>query len=204
MASLTATERREYDRLRSKGHEAKGAWLSATRDKGGPDYPTEDGATFDREGFQLRLTFKRDHLTPEDTGVGSFVGEKTDGTLDRKHHGYHVGRDEHPFFLPECTEQQHIDMGSPREEARRYVLQDLERAEAFESEWWYQGIIVKASREGIELGEGSLWGVETDCGLRHLRSVVEEMTEEAITEARDALGRLCPHCKETGETDDDA
>lgn len=198
-AAMTPSERYEYDRMRGMGYGAHAAWLSATRDRGGPDVPTDHGDTFERDGFILTVNITRDHLTPRDTGVGQFVSTWQDGCLDRKREGYHVGHGEHPLFLPDITQAEHEASGpnyiSP-EEARRYVLHDLDRAERFESEWWYTVIGVTAEREGIELGAEYLGGIETDCGERYKRQTINELADEAIHEAKEALERLCA-CGET-------
>lgn len=191
-ADLTPTEQREYRRLRAEGTGARLALRIAGKDHGGPDVPIEHGSMLERDGFRLTVKIERDHLDPSDTGIGFYTSAWEDGaTLDRKREGYHVGRDQHPYFRPEATEADHRRSGATREEARRYVLQDLARAEAFGDEWHYIGICLTAEREGVELAQVSVWGVATDEGDCMMRHHVDDLAGQAIEEARDALKRLC-------------
>ena len=82
-----------------------------------------------------------------------------------------------------------------------------EQIAAFQrGDWGYVGIVVTASRAGIELGSGGIWGVEAgvypldsevsevidplnDAGgsLAHYR---DDLVSEAVSEARETLRRL--------------
>jgi hypothetical protein len=56
-------------------------------------------------------------------------------------------------------------------------------------DWYYVGVIVKVSRNGIELGSASLWGIESDA-IEHLCDTALELASEAIEQARDAIAAL--------------
>lgn len=60
-------------------------------------------------------------------------------------------------------------------------------------EWFYCGIIVKASRCGVILSSASLWGIECNYPTgknRYLRQVANELADEAINAAEDKLHEL--------------
>lgn len=63
-------------------------------------------------------------------------------------------------------------------------------------EWFYCGVVLSVSREGIVLCEhaASLWGVEANypgSDNSYLTEVANELLPEALAEARAALARLC-------------
>jgi len=60
-------------------------------------------------------------------------------------------------------------------------------------EWSWCGIVVTASREGIELGTASLWGIELNypgSDNAYLLEVANELLPEAITAAKATLAEL--------------
>lgn len=191
MTKLTGFERAEYLRKRREGWGALSAYYHATRDKGGPDVPLEDGERFERDGYSLRLSLKTDEwFGTGDANLGEFRSAWVDGCLDRKVEGFPPGRNEHPYFLPGITEAEHIKGGAERADAARYARADLARAEGFGVDWVYLSILVSASKQGIELGSASVCGVEDDSGKRYLRETISELASEAISEAADALASL--------------
>lgn len=186
---MNVYERAEYGRLRAKGNGAKYAYLLATKDRGGPDVPTEDGGTWDADGWHLRLRIRPD----DDPGLrgGRYTDTYEPGALDREEEGYTVGRHEFRYFIPDITEKMHIRDGVEPADAARYAREELARAEAYgEGEWSYVFLTVEASRLGVKLGSASLSGIESDCGLRHIRETVADLAREAIAEARETLEDL--------------
>ena len=72
-----------------------------------------------------------------------------------------------------------------------YKDQDLDRLRSYVLEHWSMvGIIVTASRNGIELGSASLWSIESDSG-DYLNEAARELAEEATHKARANLAALC-------------
>lgn len=57
------------------------------------------------------------------------------------------------------------------------------------NQWSYCGVIVTASRNGIELGNASLWSVE-DSDRGYLLTVANELTGEALDTARASVAAL--------------
>lgn len=61
-------------------------------------------------------------------------------------------------------------------------------------EWCYVGISVTVFKNGIELGDASLWGVEMNypgSNNAYLAEVANELLPEALQNARDNLAKLC-------------
>ena len=62
----------------------------------------------------------------------------------------------------------------------------------FDDDWFYCGIVISASKNGVELTDhaASLWGIECnypDSDNDYLRDVCNQLADEAIEEANNAL-----------------
>jgi hypothetical protein len=68
------------------------------------------------------------------------------------------------------------------------------RQEWFDGHWFYCGIIVSASKGGIDLGvHESLWGIEADymdSDNSHLNQIANELLEQAIEQVPDKLADI--------------
>lgn len=65
-----------------------------------------------------------------------------------------------------------------------YALEDWKLYEEFQVYWWMMGCVVTIEDEdGLELGYGSLWGIESDCGYAHEREEEIYCLEQALKEA---------------------
>lgn len=190
---LTPEQRYDYDQQRAKGHLAKAALIYAKRNEGGPDVPHEDGETFERDGFTLTVRVFPDYdIDYEEMVYGSWKHSESAGTVDRAKAGYFVGDYEVGYFLPNITEDEHIEGGATKAEARRYVLEDLDRAERYEkNEWHALAIRLTATKADVELGSASISGIASDEGDSYIRWNVNELADEAIDQAKEAVERLC-------------
>lgn len=169
-----------------------------------PDY-VGTSETVEHDGFRLavRLEYDCDHGTPweECDGHGP-VSEwttraKLSGELelcrDRSHRRFYD-------FAEACriarrdgwNAAPYVVAGeTARQKAARAARADFERLRAWcTDEWHWLGVVVTASRNGIELGRDSLWGIESDAG-EYLREVADDLAAQAIAEAREALADLC-------------
>lgn len=72
-----------------------------------------------------------------------------------------------------------------------YARQDYDRACDYGHGWSYVGIQVTARRTGIELGNASLWGIESDSAEEYFTETAFELADEAIAAACNAMQRLC-------------
>lgn len=85
---------------------------------------------------------------------------------------------------------QHRATMTARQYAAAAAMADFERLRAWcNDQWSYVGVIVTASRNGIDLGRASLWGIESDAG-DYLLTVANELADDAIATARDAIAAL--------------
>lgn len=79
---------------------------------------------------------------------------------------------------------------SPRAYAALAASQDFARLKSWcDDQWNYVGIIVTASRAGIELASASLWGIESD-SADYLTECANELAQEAMTDAQAAIAAL--------------
>ena len=112
----------------------------------------------------------------------SFLGEysNTPGKvyIDREERG-DMGRNEYRYFNLGCGDS-------------AYIEQDYKRMEDLNKGYWsFIGIEVIASKEGIELGHASLWGIESNCGEEYKQEIIKDLTAEAQKEAEENLKKLC-------------
>lgn len=83
------------------------------------------------------------------------------------------------------------DEGTPGQRAVRAAEADFGRMQDWcNDQWCYVGVVVTASRNDVELGSASLWGIESDAG-EYLVIIANELADEAIEEARAKLATLC-------------
>jgi hypothetical protein len=71
-----------------------------------------------------------------------------------------------------------------------YFKDDVKRLEDYGNYWNMRGCIVTASLNGVELGSGSLWGLESDMDDAQEKQFIDELTSEAIDEAKKNLSEL--------------
>lgn len=182
----------EYKKYRSEGVCAALAYRRAKStpraDMNIPEYPN-DGDTFEKDGWDLRISVEPD-VGMELDHYGEFSDRWKPGAVD--HHRRRGTRREYRWFIPAATAeemraefQKYNKMGKHAADvaARKHVLQA------------YNAILdasvyivsVHASRKGITLGSASMGGIEDDIDS----GIVEELAEEAIHEAEDALENLC-------------
>jgi hypothetical protein len=108
--------------------------------------------------------------------------------------------DHHVHFSDWTDEIDHSDYAAARDAmratmtARQYAAAaaraDYERLRAWcNDEWSYVGVIVTASRNDVELGSASVWGIESDAG-DYLLETANELAADAIAEARETIAAL--------------
>ncbi len=71
-----------------------------------------------------------------------------------------------------------------------YLEQDAKRLEQYGDDWSLVGIVATAYRAGVELGQASIWGVETDSADRYFAELTAELVDEAVAEAKAKLAEL--------------
>ena len=78
----------------------------------------------------------------------------------------------------------------PTDEELEYIMQDTKQLESFGYDWNMRGCTVTASLNGIVLGGGSVWGLDSTMTKEEDQEVIDGLTESAITEAKDQLKQL--------------
>ncbi|MDE1816844.1 MAG: hypothetical protein KGI11_09850 [Thaumarchaeota archaeon] len=167
-------------------------------------------ASAESEGFELsaRLEFDYDSGTPWEREDGH--GPVSDWTTRDKQAGELVlaadrrrGSRRYYDFREACKLALRDGWGArkaPEGASKRQVAaiaarEDYETLRAWcNDEWKYCGVIVTASREGINLGSASVWGIEighpADPDNAYAAEVADELAPEAIADARAKLAAL--------------
>lgn len=154
---------------------------------------------FKVNGFDVRA-FETLDGDGDTSTLGEYTDDLVDGNIVRK-----FGK-----YFEDLTEEERDDLPERRgrefrafkpyaggektgtEDYKTYGMQDYKRMEGLDAgDWCYMGVIVKASRNGIDLGEASLWGIESDSGAAYLDEVIKDLSGEAVAEAKKNLKELC-------------
>jgi hypothetical protein len=157
-----------------------------------PTYPGDRCEMFQREGFTISIKVEYDDHTDL-----SYLGELSDrwepGAMK-----WSGGRDSYKWFIPTNSEEdqyrglREMKYGrtQARDAARECVKADYKQMKDFcEDRAAMYGVIVTASRKGIELGEDSLWSVDDSYILGAILD--HDMIGNAIREAKERLAELC-------------
>jgi hypothetical protein len=156
-------------------------------------------SNFDRDGFKIKV-----ELVPDDHADSSWIGTYTDKweaeaieRRDRERHTY-------KYFVPTNSYSAHfqglraLNYGKAESDllARSYVKRDFEQMEKINSgDIQFVGIVVKAYRNGIRLGDASCWGFELDNysskSEAYINSSAEDLIAEAISDAKSNREALC-------------
>lgn len=192
---MNVTQLAEYHRRRADGIGALQALRIAHFLSGPLRFEwSGNSATFERDGYTVHVRREDD-----DDADLSFLGKFSDkwerGAISHDRHDSRSYR----WFLPTSTEADHYkslrDMGygrrDAREMSRRYVIQDYKRMVEHGQSWIMTGVRVTASRAGVTLGNASLWGIESDSDAASVDEIVDDLTSEALREARATLALLC-------------
>ena len=139
-----------------------------------------DTIEFEQEGFSIRAEIHYDE-TPDTSWIGEFSDKPGDNAVDHHATDNWLGRDRGPRWFNPATEHAALDY------ARLLAY--------YQDEWSMVGIAVTASREGVALGSGSLWGIESDSGDGFFRETAEEIASEAVAEAKATLAALVASAK---------
>ena len=136
-------------------------------------------ARWQQEGFDLTAAVVNDEDGWWTSGVeyiGRFSRCWQPGAI-RHRHG---DRNACEWFVP-------ANLGDPKEEYRL--------ACTYGHDWWYAGVEVKASRAGVTLGSGSLFGIEFGCqdqgDRQYLTEIAFDLASDAIAGSKEKLQTLC-------------
>ncbi len=165
----------------------------------GHAYPDQTGEslTVEFEGFTFTLELKPDDNPDATDWLGEF-NPKTELRFMRT-----VGT--RNGYVEIGTDGDNYDDDGTR---AKYAEQDLDRLEAYaREEWSMVGAVVTVSRtiktprgtrptswtvHTVELGHASLWGIESNSGDEFFAATFDELTDEALKDARGTLAELAP------------
>jgi len=89
----------------------------------------------------------------------------------------------------------HAATMTPAEYAAKAVDRDFEYLQGWcNGDWQYVGLVVTASRNGIDLGSSALWGIEANTPMGSnatLNEVLPDLEFDAISEASEIIEKLC-------------
>ena len=191
-------DNKRYRAFRAKGFRASQAYRIATHEPPELGFdPSGERATFERDGFDLLVTVQPDDYT-DLSWLGEFTDTREDGAIRNPDYGYtpHV----YEWFVPTYTaEQRRADLhaaGYSRGVADFLAREQVRQDAAMAVDYSEAVITVKARRAGVTLGTASVGGVglgdDYAEARRYIAETAEELTDEAITEARETLATLCP------------
>ncbi len=150
------------------------------------------GITSVIDGFNINVTVEIDEM-PDNSYLGHYSNNWETGAIDRKRMG-NYGRNEYRYFIPSpgCEVFPHNKSRGYKAEWMRAALQDYKYFEKLNNGIeWFEVIIVTASKNGIELGSASLWGIESSADDSYRIQICNELIAEAIAEAKEAIQSPC-------------
>lgn len=156
-------------------------------------------AKLEREGFDIEVRIVPDNDS-DMSDLGTFTDAWEEGAVRNPNHRHdsHV----YAWFVPERATMEELypwyrEQGSSKAVARERVRQAAEEDAQYAADNRSYGVIVTASKAGVELGSESLWGVTFDDdfdweGHHYTTDLAENngMITLAIEEAREALPSL--------------
>ena len=154
-------------------------------------------ATWEAEGFTIRVRLEYDEH-PDLSYIGKYVSRWEDGAIKRPN----AGRNEYEYFLPAFTDfkaqaREFSKLGFDKQtanlKARAIPLSQFKFMEDLNNgNVSFVGVIVTASRSGIELAQDSIWGVEyTGRNNPYIDEIAQDCESEVIAEAKNNLHSLC-------------
>lgn len=166
---------------------AQSAWREArktieierwARDTGFPIHSWDEDSRYARwheQGYVLEAIIECDEAGWDMDGadtIGRFTDRWAPGAIEHDRFNTRICQ----WFIPACAENAHVL---------------YRRACAYGHDWTYLSVTVTAMRDGIKLGVGSLFGIESDSDDDYLAEIAFALTGEAISEANRSLDTLC-------------
>jgi hypothetical protein len=204
---MNADQIQAYKVNRAKGYSIRSARDVAThtppQDIGIDWNNAGDRGTLERDGFDILIKLVPDGGADHDY-LGAWSNNPGPDAVDRVKRG-NAGRNEYRYWNPPDSlasllayyRKAGYAKHAAWTEARAQLASMYQAAERMAKDGSSYGVVVEVEREGITLGEASVWGLDFDGSesWSEARAWVEEtargVIEEAIEEARAALGRLC-------------
>jgi hypothetical protein len=145
-------------------------------------------STIEKDGFALRAEIVDDETSPppwENDGHGPVYNWTLRGPLPGELVLNRYGNYRRYYDLDAAIEISLRDNWGPGG-----ALADFQRLKDWcDNKWTYVGVVVTASKADIDLGNASLWGIESDA-TDYLVEVVNDLINDAIDEAKKKLREL--------------
>lgn len=200
---MNTYDRSTYRRARREGMGASSALGWARTVAAVPDFVDPGGYTFEREGFTLRVRVRPDD-DPDTSWLGRFTDTWEPGAIvtdpyrrEPSEAGDRAYRGEWRYFvpaIPALEQREYLRRSHARHVADCLARAYVERDYRLALEQREQVVSVSASREGVKLGGSALGGCdlgdEYAATRAYLHEIVDELADEAILEALEALERL--------------
>lgn len=203
----------EYMKLRADGHSPSGAKFYSEESLAGPKTKiwwqdcngtrgTYRKASWSKDGFDVHVRIVVDEIGPELDYLGKFTNVWSKNAIKRRNPGHN----EYRYWIPARTYHEHLrDLRSAGHDkhsadclARKYVANDMERHESFGESWYSIGIQADVFRQGVKLGSGSMWGIDSDSEKSYIDSIAFDVAEEAMREAKASLDLLVQSTQSVG------
>ncbi len=212
-------DRKAYRKHRKEGTPARYAFQIAkasAKQASGPDFSGlayGEKVQWRQEGWSLTATVKPDHEYNPDFGCGTLYHRESAipwrEAADRgRVHKLTEGRDPVWVSLDFSPVQERREYA--RKHGKAYAFEQVQRqTEAtldrwrgwLRNDWGFCGVIVEARRNGVLLGSGSVWGVESDGDPTYFAELARDCAAEAIKEAAEVLAGLCNGAPEDPDED---
>ena len=161
--------------------------------------------TWEEDGFKLVASIKADDHCDSDY-LGVYQENSAHATYPPSRlKGDAIGMDYYEYdgewiprywYVPEYNPldeiksyKTHLGKQRARLSAMNALRWNFRRLRGFGDDWYNVGVVVKAFKNGVELGDASLWGLESDAGP-YLVEVAHDVAYEAIQEAKITLQHL--------------
>jgi hypothetical protein len=167
----------------------------------GETFNDGDRISFDHKGFTVVAKLVADY-DADVSHIGAFSNEPNEGAIDHHATGKWLDRSHRGdrYFNPANYDYKHyIEAKKSKSVARRLANQharlDYDRLVGYYTgEWSMLGVVLTISRDGVSLGEASLWSIESDSGS-YFNEVVRDLLHDAQAEAQQKLKLLADFAK---------
>jgi hypothetical protein len=168
----------------------------------GETFDDGDRISFEHNGFTVEAKIEADY-DADVSWIGRFSDTPEEGAIDHHATGTWLDRShrgQRYFNTANYAYQDYLNMGKSKSVARRLAnkqaQQDYKRLVGYYTgEWNMVGVKLTISRDGVTLGDASLWSIESDSGS-YFNEVVQDLLHDVQAEAQQKLKLLADFAKE--------
>lgn len=169
----------------------------------GETFSDGDSISFDHKGFTVVAKLVADY-DADVSHIGAFSNTPGKGAVDHHATGKWLDRSHRGdrYFNPANYDMDYyvnhskMSKADAKVECDRIAQMDYERLrDYYTGEWSMLGVVLTISRDGVTLGDASLWGIESDSGS-YFNEVVRDLLHDVQAEAKIKLKLLADFAKE--------